>query len=280
MHKTPDTNYDSDVVAGFGTEWKTFRHRDGDLPTVDHDAIFQRYFAIFPWQALPQDGGVGIDVGCGSGRWAKLVAPRVRHLYALDASSDAVAVARANLATTHNVSLLIARAGAIPLMPKSLDFAFSLGVLHHIPDTGAAIAEIANKLKPGAPFLVYLYYAFDNRPRWYRMMWQVTEPVRFLVSRLPYPARLLLSRIIACSIYWPLARAALVIEKLKLSPHDLPLASYRHLSFYVLQTDAYDRFCTRLERRFSRAQICHMLGEAGFRDVQFSDSEPFGAPLP
>src|SRR6266851_3635019 len=102
MHKTPDINYDSDVVAGFGAEWKTFRHRDGDLPTAEHDAIFQRYFAIFPWQALPQHGGVGIDVGCGSGRWAKLVAPHVRHLYALDASSDAVAVARANLATTHN----------------------------------------------------------------------------------------------------------------------------------------------------------------------------------
>jgi 2-polyprenyl-3-methyl-5-hydroxy-6-metoxy-1,4-benzoquinol methylase len=32
-----------------------------------------------------------------------------------------------------------------------------LGVLHHIPDTAAAMRDCVRKLKLGAPFLFYLY---------------------------------------------------------------------------------------------------------------------------
>ena len=56
----------------------------------------------------------------------------------------------------------------MPLAPGSMDFGYSLGVLHHVPDTLAGIKACAKALKPGAPFLVYLYYAFDNRPAWFR----------------------------------------------------------------------------------------------------------------
>ena len=33
------------------------------------------------------------------------------------------------------------------------------------PTRPAAIRQVASKLKRGAPFLIYLYYALDNRPR-------------------------------------------------------------------------------------------------------------------
>jgi hypothetical protein len=42
-----------------------------------------------------------------------------------------------------------------------------------------------------------------------------------------------------------------------------------------MRTDAYDRFCTRLEKRFTRPEIEAMLKRAGFVDVRFSDREPF-----
>ena len=42
-----------------------------------------------------------------------------------------------------------------------------------------------------------------------------------------------------------------------------------------MRTDAYDRFCTKLEKRFTRDQIKRMLEAAGFRDARFSDREPF-----
>ena len=142
-------NVDPDVAAGFGHEWSTFRQSETEFTSADREAIFQSYFHIFPWNELPPDP-VGIDVGCGSGRWSVMVAPRVGHLHLLDASADALAVARQNLADATNVSFHLASVGDIPVDDNSLDFAFSLGVLHHVPDTMAAIRAIANKLKAGS----------------------------------------------------------------------------------------------------------------------------------
>jgi len=267
-------NIDPEVAAGFGKEWSTFRQGSEELSKADREAIFQSYFHIFPWNELPPDP-VGMDVGCGSGRWSVMVAPRVGYLHLLDASADALAVARANLAGAENTCFHLASVGEIPLEDNSLDFAFSLGVLHHVPDTAAAIRDVASKLKSGAPFLIYLYYALDNRPSWYRGLWRLSNIFRIVISRLPVKLRLAVSQLIAVAVYWPLARLAALVDRVGLSPAGIPLESYRHRAFYVMQTDAYDRFCTTLEQRFTQRQIEDMLVRAGFENIQFSDRVPF-----
>jgi SAM-dependent methyltransferase len=267
-------NVDPDVAAGFGHEWSTFRQSETEFTSADREAIFQSYFHIFPWNELPPNP-VGIDAGCGSGRWSVMVAPKVGHLHLLDASADALAVARQNLADAANVSFHLASVGDIPVDDNSLDFAFSLGVLHHVPDTMAAIRAIANKLKAGAPFLIYLYYALDNRPWWYRAIWRFSNIFRTIISRLPPGLRLVISQIVAVFIYWPLARFAALVERAGFSPAAIPLESYRHRKFYVMRTDAYDRFCTRLEQRFTRRQVEQLLTGAGFGEISFSDTVPY-----
>ena len=275
VSKRSGTNVDKAVAEGFGREWSAFRQSEAELSPQQRQAMFDDFFAVFPWQRLPPGGGTGIDAGCGSGRWAVLVAPRVAHLHLLDVSADALAVARTNLGGATNTSFHCASVSEIPLADESLDFAYSLGVLHHVPDTKQAIADIARKLKPGAPFLLYLYYAFDNRPAWFRAIWRASNAVRRVVSHMPPRMQLVLSRIIATVVYWPLARVARLAELAGLSPRALPLAWYRDKSFYVMRTDAYDRFCTRLEQRFTRQEIETMLTEAGFGDITFSEREPF-----
>ena len=267
-------NVDPEVAAGFGHEWSTFRQSDAELSAADREAIFQSYFDIFPWNDLPSDP-IGIDVGCGSGRWSVMVAPKVGYLHMLDASADALAVARQNLAGATNVGFHLASVSDIPVADNSLDFAFSLGVLHHVPDTMAAIRAMAAKLKVGAPFLIYLYYALDNRPWWYRAIWHFSNLVRMLISRLPPMARLIISQIVATVIYWPLARFAALVERAGFSPAAIPLESYRNRKFYVMRTDAYDRLCTRLEKRFTRGQIQQMLTDGGFDEILFSEKVPY-----
>src|SRR5581483_8339502 len=112
--------------------------------------IFSAYFAIFPWESLPRDA-IGFDAGCGSGRWAALVAPQVGHLHGIDASAAALRVAQRNLGSLDNVTLHEAPLDAMPLPDRSMDFGYSLGVLHHLPDPEAGLAACAAKLKPGAP---------------------------------------------------------------------------------------------------------------------------------
>jgi hypothetical protein len=42
-----------------------------------------------------------------------------------------------------------------------------------------------------------------------------------------------------------------------------------------MRTDAFDRFCTQLEQRFTRVQIADMLRAAGFTEIKFSETEPY-----
>lgn len=58
-------------------------------------------------------------------------------------------------------------------------------------------------------------------------------------------------------------------------PNTLPLSRHRDKLFYVMRTDALDRFGTRLEQRSSREQIRAMLEAAGFANVRSSDRSPF-----
>ncbi|WP_253262187.1 class I SAM-dependent methyltransferase [Ramlibacter montanisoli] len=214
-------------------------------------------------------------MGCGSGRWARLVAPRVGQMNCIDPSAEALAVAARTLAGFDNVNLVHASVDTVPMAPASQDFGYSLGVLHHIPDTAAALAACTRLLKPGAPFLLYLYYRFDNRPWWFRLLWRASDWLRSGISRLPDALKAATTDLLAAMLYWPLARLARLVERAGMNPAALPLSFYRNASFYTMRTDSRDRFGTPLEQRFTRREILEMMQAAGLEQVRFSDKEPF-----
>jgi len=174
-------NVDAKTVEGFGEEWSRFDQTG--MSETELREQFDRYFAVFPFESLPA-GAEGFDLGCGSGRWAKLMAQKVGRLHCIDASAEALQVARKNLAQAENAEFHHASVSEIPLADEAMDFGYSLGVLHHIPDTARGIEACVRKIKPGAPFLVYLYYAFDNRPAWFRLVWKASDVVRRTVCAL------------------------------------------------------------------------------------------------
>jgi 2-polyprenyl-3-methyl-5-hydroxy-6-metoxy-1,4-benzoquinol methylase len=57
-------------------------------------------------------------------------------------------VARQSLADQSNVHFHQASVVASGLPPSSQDFGYSLGVLHHVPNTAAAIRSCTELLKP------------------------------------------------------------------------------------------------------------------------------------
>jgi SAM-dependent methyltransferase len=265
-------NVDAKVVAGFGDEWTRFDQ--SALGDEECARIFNDYFAIFPWHALPKDA-VGADFGCGSGRWAQAIRGRVGSLHCIDASPDALAVARRNLQAANNVKFHCASVEAAPIESASLDFGYSLGVLHHTPNPREALQACVRYLKPGAPFLVYLYYRFDNRPMWFRALWRTSDIVRRVVCRAPSPLRYALSQLLAVAVYWPLARLAALGRALGVNVDSLPLSYYADKSFYVMRTDALDRFGTRLEHRFTRSEITNAMVAAGLDRISFHSGPPY-----
>jgi len=264
-------NQDKNTVDGFGDEWSRFDQ--SDLPQAEQQLLFDEYFSVFPWKNISKES-TGFDLGCGTGRWAKSVAPKVKKLICIDPSS-ALDIAKKNLSNFDNCVFDSATVDEMPMQDNSMDFGYSLGVLHHVPDTALGIKQCVKKLKIGAPLLLYLYYRFDNRPWWFRLIWFVTDLLRRIVSKMPYKLRYFSSQIISIIVYLPLARFALFLEKLNFNVSNFPLSSYKNLSFYTMRTDALDRFGTRLEQRFTRKEIKNMMQNAGLENIEFSNSKPF-----
>jgi SAM-dependent methyltransferase len=264
-------NIDPAVVESFGVEWSKFSHENADSQEMAQ--LFESYFRIFPWDELPPSSE-GFDLGCGTGRWARYVSQRVGTLHCIDPSA-AIDVARQNLKNFSNVHFHRAGVDEIPLADDSADFGYSLGVLHHVPSTADGIVSCVRKLKPGAPFLIYLYYKLDNRPWLFRMLWHVSNGLRKVVSRLPHALKTMLTDVIAALVYLPLARFALLCQRLGMNIHNFPLSAYSDKSFYVMRTDALDRFGTTLEQRFSKAEIFAMMTAAGLENIRFGEEPPY-----
>lgn len=269
---TESSNFDRDTVRSFGEEWAKFDQ--SELAPAEQQQIFDQYFAVFPWAKLPPNAE-GFDMGCGSGRWAMLVAPRAGTLNCIDASAEALGVARRNLAKLPNVRFHHASVDQAPLAVGSQDFGYSLGVLHHIPNTLEAMKACTRLLKPGAPFLVYLYYSLDNRPVWFRALWKASDVFRRFIQALPGRLKFAATDVFAALVYWPLARISKLGEALGLGMTWMPLYAYHDKSFYTMRTDSRDRFGTPLEQRFSRVEIKAMMESAGLEQIVFSEGIPY-----
>ena len=265
-------NINNKVIDDFGKEWEAYNQ--SSLSNIELEKLFQNYFDIFPFEKIGKNSE-GFDMGCGSGRWAKLIAPKVKTLNCIEPSKSAIIQAKNNLKDLSNCNFLNEDVFINSLNDRSQDFGYSLGVLHHISDTKLGLASCLKKLKKGAPFLLYLYYRFDNKPIWFRLIWETSNLFRKLVSKLPFKIKLYITKLIAIFIYFPLARLSLVLEKIGFDVTNIPISSYKNNSFYTMQTDALDRFGTRLEHRFTKKEIFEMMKDSGLTDIKFSKKTPY-----
>lgn len=126
-----------------------------------------------------------LEVGCGQG-------PLVNHLAGLGASMVGVDISDASLRRAaegsrelgwhDRVRLLQSDAERLPFSDHAFDAVVSVGVLHHTPDTAAAIEEIRRVLKPGGLAIVMLYRTGNPK-------WMATRLLRSIGQRLDRRAR-------------------------------------------------------------------------------------------
>ena len=145
-------NLDTKTIESFGDEWTQFDQ--SDLSNKEAYEIFKNYFSIFPLSKLSKNSE-GFDMGCGSGRWAKFIAPKVGLLHCIDPSKS-IKIAKKKLRKFDNIKYHQKSLDSSGLKKESQDFGYSLGVLHHVPKTESAIVSCVKLLKPGAPFLLYI----------------------------------------------------------------------------------------------------------------------------
>ena len=275
QHKK-DENIDQGVIDSFGHEWATFDY--GETETAEAlNAQFDAYCAPIDLSHFDPKNSITADFGAGSGRWAARLLPYFSLVYALEPSDGASKVLQKKFSNESKIVVLQETIGANSIPLGSLDLAMSLGVLHHIPDTGLAIKDVSLRIKPGGMFLCYLYYDLENKPFFYKLIFKAVNSVRKVISLLPQRIKRIVCSSIAALIYWPLARFSKLMNRIGMNTSNIPLHHYANMPFIMLANDALDRFGTSLEQRFSQAEITEMLALAGF-DIStlcFSELEPF-----
>lgn len=253
-----------DVRRSFSEEWQTY---GSILP--EHDEEFAAYFDIVDVASLRES--LVVDLGCGSGRWSAKLAPHVGTIALVD-FSDAIFVARHNLSDSSNAIFFRGDVTNLPFVDDSVDFLFSLGVLHHLDRPCLPVARDLMRLGPRGLF--YLYYALDNRPDYYRRLLAVVSASRRSLGRVKSEkSRRRISRALALGVYRPMVGIGTVAEKVGINAPVPLYGSYKGKSVDRIEQDAYDRFFTSIEQRVSRREIKECLGSLG--EVTVSESEPY-----
>ena len=261
------------TIQNFGKEWAKFDQnyaKDYELYK-----IFNDYFSIFPKKKYLNKKKIGIDIGCGSGRWAKFVSKKVKKLYLVDGSNKAISVSKKNLKKQKNIKIFKKNVYNLNFKYNSFDFAYCLGVLHHTHDIKLALSNINKILKKGSPFLIYLYYSFENKSIIYKTVWRISDLLRNLISNLPFYPKQIICDFLALFVYFPFAKISKILNIFKIDTNFIPLHYYKDLSFYTMRTDALDRFGSKIEKRFSKKKIKEILKDSGFEKISFSKKEPF-----
>jgi SAM-dependent methyltransferase len=264
-------NIDKKVVSDFGDEWLKFN----EFKERNLNVAAEEYFDIID-ETIVNTQTYALDIGCGSGRWTKYLSSKAGFIEAVD-PSNAIFAADKLLKNITNVRLTKASIDTLPFEDETFDFAMSIGVLHHIPDTQKAMKDCVRKVKKGGYFYVYLYYNLDKRGQLFKTLFKISEGIRRVISKLPGSVKRIICDILSLVIYMPLIFLvrAMIFIGLKNVAMKMPLSAYYNKSFLFIRNDALDRFGTRLEQRFSKKEVIKMMESAGLTNIRVSAGVPF-----
>jgi len=243
------------TFESFGYEWNTFDD------VREEDAQFaQVYFRDLDLESL--GGKIGLDAGCGKGRYTRFLAPHLDALIALDGSSAVEAAAR-NLASFPNVVVVKADLRAVPVAPGSVDVVVCLGVLHHLEVPRQGFGSLVRLLGPGGRILVYLY----SRPPGLgarRLALSAAAALRALTVRMPHRVLRALSAPIAALLYVGVVRLGAFGQRAGIARlAGLPMAGYRGKPLRSLVLDTFDRLSAPVEHRYLWEELAPWFDEEG-----------------
>lgn len=271
VFSTQGENIDNEVVRSFGDEWLKFHDFSDEI--IANIAI--EYFDLLN-ETNVNKYTYALDIGCGTGRWTKFLTNKVGFVEAID-PSNAILAADKLLDKIENVRLTKASVETIPFDDETFDFAMSVGVLHHIPDTQQAMKDCVKKVKKGGYFYCYLYYNLETRGWWFKTLYWLSNLIRKVVCKFPPGIKRFVCDVLAIVIYMPLVLWVrfLVLIGLRKIAVKMPLSAYNNKSFFVIRNDSLDKFGTRLEQRFSKKQVEEMMQNSGLENIIISPLAPF-----
>jgi len=248
---------ESRTVSSYSYQWRKFRE------------MFRQWEEVFRQSIDPIEptffkGKLGLDAGCGFGRSLYYAASYGAEMIGMDLS-ESVEAARVNTRHLPNVHLIQADIFHPPLRERSLDFLYSIGVLHHLPDPKRAFLGLTRLLKPSAPVFSWVY----SRGKGHQIA--LFTLMRMVSTRLP----LRLLDVVCLGLaagQWALWIAPyMLFNRFKLTggiARRLPFTLYAQYPFRVLHADWFDGLSVPLVNYYRREEIAEWFHEAGLEEVR------------
>jgi SAM-dependent methyltransferase len=211
-------------------------------------------------------GKVVFEGGCGKGRHTDLVARfGAKDVVAVDLGESAL-VAFQNTRQLPNAHVVIGDLLHPPVRPV-FDLAFSVGVLHHLPDPATGAAAVASVVRDGGR-VVYWVYGRENN-EW---ITRFVDPVRrSLTSKIPSEPLRALSAVPA-AVIWAAIKLFYAPGPDGKGPKGLPYGQYfssmYDFPFDELLSIVFDQLVTPVAYYLPRAEVERWFEGPGFEDMQ------------
>lgn len=247
------------TAAGFGWQWQHFTQTD------------EKYAEQFLGWIAPVTpeffrDKVVLEGGCGKGRHTQLAARwGAREIIGIDLSV-AVETAFAATRSLPNAHIIQADIYHLPLA-SSFDYAFSIGVLHHLPDPRGGFLSLASKIRPGGHISAWIYGAENNEwitrfvnPLREKVTSRIDQRVLLQLSKVPAACLYLATKL----IYGPLNRNESALAKHLF--YNEYLSSISTFGWREQHTIVFDHLVAPTAFYISRAEF-----ETWWRDIEASE---------
>lgn len=221
------------------------------------------YIDMIPAQIMSGSHKLGLDVGCGSGSDMVNISKKFGcSVVGLDLA-DSLSVTRKNLVAYNRLYLAQADVYRIPFKNEVFDFAYSFGVLHHLPFPEEAFQAIIEKVKVGGFIAIYVYEDFSQRCRIEQVMLKLANLLRIFTTRLPPYLLYIFCIILAPVVLLLCSLPYRLLKQIWFTKNFAEKIPFRHtVRLDCLRADLYDRLSAPIEKRYSRQQISEWLEKA------------------
>lgn len=202
------------------------------------------------------------DFGCGSGRFIDLIAGSKSVVIGIDAST-AVDAAASKFSENHRVLLCQADILSSPLKTGMIDYAYSIGVLHHTMNPYMGIREMSRVLKPGGSIAVSVYgrsgYYDDDFVRLARKVFKLLPPI------ISHKLAIIYSYFVV-ALTRPIYKVTLLRRTLRPLLMYLPHIQLPDFRWSIL--DTYDSITPSYQVGISSYEMYDFLHSAGIRNIR------------
>jgi SAM-dependent methyltransferase/uncharacterized protein YbaR (Trm112 family) len=207
-------------------------------------------------------GQATLDIGCGSGRFTKWAALSETKVSFGSDLGESVEVAYQMTYTLPNVCIVQADIYAMPFT-EVFDIAYSIGVLHHLPQPEKGFSALPQVLKRGGKMLIWVYNRRNNARALY-----FYEPLRSVFRHLSKPLLFKLC-------YLPGGIVHLInlmtqfLRKIGLTKlaEKFPFSYYEHFPFNMKLNDAFDVLATPKSNYYYVEEISKWFHAAHLKDI-------------